>query len=341
MTKSNAIIVIALMLAPALPLVAQDAEPAMLFRETTPLPVQLTVSLRELKKSSNDTVYFPATLRYQHSGTWDSVQVDVRARGNFRRKNCSFPPLRIRIKKKEAKGSMFAGARHLKLVVPCQVARNYGTLIAKELVAYKLYETITPYAFKTRLLAITLTDDDKKSKSFVLTGFFIEDDDDLADRLGAEVFEQERILPTILEDTASLRFDLFQYMIGNTDFSTTFLHNAKLVKTSTGRIIPIGFDFDMAGLINAPYATFDESLGIRSVTERAYKGYCRNESVAQFVRQQFLDTETQLVNIVDENAGLFEERDLAGMKKYLASFFELIRKDDYYKRNVAEKCRTQ
>jgi hypothetical protein len=48
-----------------------------------------------------------------------------------------------------------------------------------------------------------------------------------------------------------------------------------------------------------------------------------------------------LVNIVDENAGLFEERDLAGMKKYLASFFELIRKDDYYKRNVAEKCRTQ
>jgi hypothetical protein len=340
MPKFCAINAIALILATALPLSAQDGEPALLFQQEEGLPLQLITSLRDLKRSNNDTVYFPAMLRYEWNGIWDSVSVGVRARGNFRRKNCAFPPIRIRISKEEARGTLFAGARHLKLVLPCQAARNYQTLVAKELLAYKLYEAITPYAFKTRLLTLTLTDHDKE-KSHTMTGFFIEDDDDLADRLGATVVEQERIVPRVLEDTASLRFDLFQYMIGNTDFATTFLHNAKLVKTAEGALIPIGYDFDMAGLVNAPYATFDESLGIKSVTERLYKGYCRTEAVAQHVRRQFVDTDSLVSSIIEVNATLFEDRELAGIKKYMAGFFEVIQKDDYYKRNVTDKCRTQ
>ena len=64
---------------------------------------------------------------------------------------------------------------------------------------------------------------------------------------------------------SSLRLDFFQYMIANTDFSTQFLHNIKAIQTKNGRFIPIAYDFDMSGVVNAPYATFDEKLGIKSV----------------------------------------------------------------------------
>ena len=55
----------------------------------------------------------------------------------------------------------------------------------------------------------------------------------------------------------------------------------------------------MAGFVNAPYATFDESLGIRSVYERVYKGYCRNEKVMEFVRQEFIVLEPEINDVID------------------------------------------
>ena len=54
---------------------------------------------------------------------------------------------------------------------------------------------------------------------------------------------------------------MFQYMIANTDWSTTFLHNAKLIQLNdTKKYIPLAYDFDMAGFVDAPYAVADPSL---------------------------------------------------------------------------------
>ena len=46
---------------------------------------------------------------------------------------------------------------------------------------------------------------------------------------------------------------LFEYFIGNTDFSFNGLHNGELVLRPNGApLTPIGYDFDFSGAVNAP-----------------------------------------------------------------------------------------
>ena len=94
-----------------------------------------------------------------------------------------------------------------------------------------------------------------------------------------------------------------------------------------GRYIPIPYDFDMAGFVNAPYATFDESLGIRSVHERVYKGFCRNEKVTEYVRQEYIRLEPDINVVVSRYEGQFEPKEFAALRKYMSEFFTTIKND--------------
>jgi hypothetical protein len=181
--------------------------------------------------------------------------------------------------------------------------------------------------------------DSKNGKEFQFTGFFIEDDDDVARRLDAVAKDEVKLHPMHLQDTNALRLDLFQYMIANTDFSTTFLHNVKVLQTKSNQKIVLPYDFDMAGLVNANYATFDESLGIRSVRERVYKGFCRDEELTQYVRQEFVRLEPTFKEVVSHYGHYFDAKVLAGIQKYMHSFFEVIGDDSYYRTNILLKCR--
>jgi hypothetical protein len=320
----------------------QQAETAPLFQDEQPLSAEIDISLSEIKKSKSDSIYFSTILRYKDvQGIWDSIPITVRARGNFRRKHCFFPPMRIKIDKGNAKGTLFAGTKSLKLVLPCQVGKNANDLILKEYVCYQLYKPITSYVFNTRLVYITLYDQSgKQPKVHKLTAFFIEDDDAAARRLLATVVDEPKFNPMHLEDTSSLRLDLFQYMIANTDFSTTFTHNLKVVRTKTGKLVPIAYDFDMAGFVNAPYATFDETLGIKGVHERVYKGYRRKEGIMEFVRQEFIQHEDEISGVMDRNRNYFEPKEFGTMKKYLTEFFKTIKNDAFYREQIVRKCRT-
>jgi hypothetical protein len=321
---------------------AQQPETVSLFRDEQPLSAEFSILMGEVKKNKSDSTYFSTTLRYKDvQGVWDSIPITIRARGNFRRKHCFFPPMRIKIDKDDAKGTLFAGTKSLKLVLPCQVGKNSNDLVLKEYMCYQLYEPVTTYTFATRLVDITLYDrSGKQPKAYKLTGFFIEDDDASARRLHAKVVDGTKFNPMQLEDTSSLRLDLFQYMIANTDFSTTFAHNLKVVKTKTGQYIPIAYDFDMAGFVNAPYATFDESLGIKGVYERVYKGYCRNERITELVRQEFIQREHEINGVMDRNRNYFEPKEFDTMRKYMNEFFKTMKNDTFYREQIVRKCRT-
>src|SRR5262249_49778717 len=68
---------------------------------------------------------------------------------------------------------------------------------------------------------------------------------------------------------------VFQYMIGNTDWSVTALHNVEIMQLqSNGDYWPVIYDFDFSGAVNARYAIPDERLHIRNVRQRLYRGYC-------------------------------------------------------------------
>ena len=57
---------------------------------------------------------------------------------------------------------------------------------------------------------------------------------------------------------------MFQYLIGNTDFALSALHNAELLGRENGDYWPIVYDFDFSGAVNARYATPDPRVFICS-----------------------------------------------------------------------------
>jgi hypothetical protein len=311
-----------------------------LFSTEEPLELQMRFSSKQVKDETNDSTYMDSFLLYKNTeGGWDSLDIDLRARGNFRRTNCSYPPIRIKFKKKKSNETPFEGHKSLKLVMPCNNSKNAPSYIAKEYLAYKMYEGVTPYFFPTRLVKISFFDeDDKKGAVTDLLGFLIEDDDLVADRFGGEIFDEKKLGPTFLMDSATVRHDLFQYMIGNTDWSSMFYHNQKIMKLSDTEFIPLAYDFDMTGLVSPPYAQVSNLVDLEKITDRLYRGFCRDESIMQAIRQEFLKKENSLMALVD-NQLFMEERDVKLAKSYLKDFFTTIGNDKLFESQVIMKCR--
>lgn len=319
---------------------AQTHQTSPLFSSDHPLAIQLSISVPELRRKTNDSTYIQSTLLFKAGEVWDSIPVSIRTRGNFRKKNCTYPPLRIKFEKKDVEGTLFEGTKSVKLVIPCHVGKSSMELINKEYLCYQLYHPITDFHLDTRLLDITLIEKGKREKkTSQINGFFIEDNDQLAERCNARVVDSERINPLQLEDTSALRFDFFQYMIANTDFSTTVVHNAEVLLTNSGRYIAVPYDFDMTGIVNAPYATVDPKWEIEKVTQRAYKGYCRNEKVAEYVRQEFISRQEVIYQIIDQHAHLFNPKEAESLKKYVGEFFRILKSDYDYSEKITAKCR--
>ena len=319
---------------------AQKSGVPPLFQDEKVLTVLLRYPMNKVRNSTDDTVYFASVLAYKNErGGWDSLDVGLRARGNFRRKHCSLPPLRLKLKKGEAKETLFSGNKSLKVVVPCMPGKLGDQLIMKEYLCYQLYNAITPNSFNTRLADITLSNaSEKQSKEYMVRGFFIEDDDLLAKRLNGKVIDSANLHPRQMRDTLALRHDFFEYMIANTDWSATFFHNVKIIETTRRKFIPVPYDFDMAGIVNAPYATFDPSLDIVSVRDRIYRGYCRSEGLTEFMRAEYLRLEPAVFEVINRFEGSFSPKELAGIKKYTGEFFTILKDDKKFKQHIVEKC---
>lgn len=319
----------------------QKANVAVLFQNQEPIDLKLTSNIKDIKKKTNDSTYLPAVLYIKNaSGGWDSLNIEERARGIFRRKNCYFPPIRIKMKKEVAKGTIFEGSRSLKLVMPCENSSEKNELVMKEFLCYKMFEKLTPYYFNTRLTNLQFTEwDGKKAKVHQLVAFLIEDDDVVAKRFGAEIKENMNLHPIRLQDTSSLKHDFFQYMISNLDWSTTFQHNAKTMQQPPFRYIPLAYDFDMSGFVNPPYCVPNEELGQQDCRDRVYRGFCRPEPVVQAVRQHYLSKEADVMAVMASYEKSFQPREYATMKKYIEDFFAILKNDGDFKKRIVDGCR--
>ncbi|WP_445383093.1 hypothetical protein [Robiginitalea sp. IMCC43444] len=318
---------------------------APLFQTEDPLALKFQFSGKELKRETNDSTYLKSDLWYKIADApWDSMQVKIRARGIFRRSQCYFTPIRIKFKKRRVKETLFADIKKTKVVLPCKLERGKDDLVLKEYMAYKLYEVVTPYHLKTKLAQITYSEvRGKRTRDHQLTGFLIEDMDNLEDRSGGKEVKRE-VHPRQQDDYHSVLQDFFQFMIGNTDYSTSKLHNEKLFYIDE-KILPVPYDFDMSGLVNAPYATVSNTQrlprDIGSVTERAYKGYDRGAALREQLRSFYLDKEAELLAVADSLQNRFEDpREYRSARSFLESFFEILRDDQQFERYFIKYLRT-
>ena len=317
-----------------------------LFRSQEILPLKLSYSNKDIKRNTNDSTYIKTDLSYkQEDGTWKIMEVELRARGNNRLENCYFPPIKIKIKKSVAKETLFKGNKKLKLVLPCLRQKGMNDNVIKEGMAYKLYEIISPYHFKTRMVTIDFTETrGKKTIDHKLKGFLIEDDKKVANRHNGKVLKRF-IHPLGQDAITSVQNAFFQYMIANTDYSTAYQHNEKLFFIDK-RLIPVPFDFDMCGLVDASYAVVsqiqDQQLDITEVTQRMYRGFKRDAKYFQQVRKEFLNNKTQILDIVDSFESKFDNpKEFLNAKYFISGFFKIMDNDDLFRKKIISKARTK
>lgn len=333
-------------------LLAQEAistgstETTELFKDQDELSLKLKFSTKNLRAQTNDSTYITSKLWYKDAQKlWDSIDIKLRARGNFRRNNCYYVPLRIKLKKSDTKGTLFQGNKKLKVVLPCLEGRNGNDYVLKEYLAYKLYEVISPYHFKTRLVNLEFLEErGQRIKEHQVQGFLIEDIDNVAERVNGK--QIKRVIHPLQHDAVfAVENAFFEYMIGNTDYSTRVQHNQRLLFIDD-KIISIPYDFDMSGLVNTHYATVSNIQNIPAqidqVTQRAYKGYMRDEEVFQMVRQTYLDKNERIFATIDSLKTYFRNPDqLTIAREYITSFYKILEDDKKFERNIINRIRVK
>jgi hypothetical protein len=240
--------------------------PIQQIRRTAPLREDIHAAVLELRGERQET-----------------HEIGLAARGITRRQRdvCTFPPLRIEFREPPGRNSLFAGQRRLKLVTHCRPPESFQDYILLEYAAYRLFNRISPHSVRVRLASITYVAEEGREPSVSRLGFFIEDVGRAARRNGMASVGAVRISPAQLSAAHAARLAVFQYMIGNLDWSLIAgppgagcCHNVRLVgadrRTASG-LIPIPYDFDHSGLVDAPYATPPPQIAVQSVRTRRYR----------------------------------------------------------------------
>lgn len=239
-----------------------------------------------VRDRTQDAKFRPALLKYADAASGAapvSIPVRLRTRGIFRLRpsTCSFPPIRINFRKKEVEHTLFAGQDGLDLTVQCQERRpEYEQYLLQEYAIYRMFNALTERSFRVRLARVTYIDTAGKRDTLTRYGFLVEDDDGLAKRLGLKVLDRQGIPQTATEQNYMALVAVFQYFVGNTDWSVAGLHNIRVMQdtspaTLTAYAVP--YDFDWSGVINTRYAVPHPTLGTRTVRERIFRGYCFEE----------------------------------------------------------------
>ncbi|MBE2215386.1 MAG: hypothetical protein IAE82_16045 [Opitutaceae bacterium] len=263
-------------------------------------------------------------------GSTRAFAVEVKARGQFRRKSgaCDFPTFWINLKKSEVPGTVFENQNKLKVVSHCRERESfYDRYLHREYLAYKTYNLLTEASFRVRLASITYAYTDRR-RTVDRPAFLIEDDDRLAERLGGTIVKNQIVLPAFMDPLALNRADLFQYLLGNTDFDfmaseDECCHNAKVVAFASrdGTFIPVPYDFDLSGIVNPPYATVAEQLEIRSVTERYYRGFQVPREVLESTLAAYAAHRDDILRLWSTTPLLDDGRDRDEPVKFLQEFF--------------------
>jgi hypothetical protein len=323
---------------------SQSAAPAPLFASNEILSFRLETDFGAVfKERGQESKEYPAKLSYTApDGAPATLDIQVRTRGNFRlRPNiCGFPPIRLDFPKKQVENTLFAGQDKLKLTVHCQDRRaNYEQNLLLEYLIYRVFNLLTDQSFRARLARFTYVDAAGKRDTLTRYAFFVENDERMAARLGGTLFEVPGVHDEATERDQITRIAVFEYFIGNTDWSVWGLHNIILVERSSDQVmLAVPYDFDWSGVISAPYAKPDYRLPIKTVRERLFRGYCRTPEELAPVFQEFNEKKEAIYELYRNQEGLDPKvRDDA--LKYYDEFYKVINDPRAVNREFIRSCR--
>ena len=184
--------------------------------------------------------------------------------------------------------------------------------------------SVNNYSFKVRLANLNLEDLEFKKPTHSMYAFLIEPVKSLAKRNSTKELETKNIHPNFTDRQLMNQLALFQYLIGNTDWSVKALHNIKLLsRDSLQKPVAVPYDFDFSGLVNATYALPAEHLPIKSVRQRHYNGYHRTLDEIKKNLNVFKQNKDEIYQLVHSINGL-EKRYIDETIKYFDQFYKMI-----------------
>lgn len=287
--------------------------------------VTLKLDLKEMERNRKTVVTFPGVFIFSdslgQSSNWD---VELVVRGKFRRMSCDFPPLELKFSKAQLEERGLSKRRDHKLVTHCLADEKASDqIMLREYLIYRMYNILTDKSLRAQLLQVNYVDvKEPQKKKLTRYAILIEDEDDLGSRLNAEDCGSCRIIqPEDVISTDENVLSVFQYFIGNTDWSMTGRRNVKVYKPKDGTLmVPVPYDFDWSGFVDASYAVPNGALNLENVRERLFQGFPITKAALAKTLELFEQKKETLFQYIDDYPWL-EKGVKNNLKKYLQSFY--------------------
>jgi AAA family ATP:ADP antiporter len=312
-----------------------------LFGTDEPLAIELSLNARELCRGARADAACagaPATLSYIDSaGAERRIDVHLRPRGKWRADagNCTIPPLFVSFGDETARGTLFEGRTMLPLTTHCRESSSYEQYVLKEYLAYRIYNLLTDKSLRVRLARVSYRDT-SRDRVVERYAFFTEHFQSLAARQNAEVYEPETFDRLAADPLELGTLDLFEFLIGNTDWSASKAHNIVHIRARDGLVTAVPYDFDFSGLVDAAYAGPPPTLPIRTVTQRLFRGFCRPDFDWHAVYGAFRARHRAITDLVAQMPALTAEQRRKA-NDYVESFFALL--DSPKQDDIVKACR--
>ena len=308
-----------------------------LFGSEETLIIVLTTDLKQLLRNTKDEAYLEGEFTLLNK----TYPIRLKARGNYRRENCGFPPITFNFSKTEFEDKSYDQLKELKLVTACEMQKSFQQYILREYLIYKTFNILSDKSFKARLVKIDFVDSKEKIQGVTRYGFVIEDQYIMAKRLNGIIIKKTGINDQSTNREQTVMLSIFQFMLGNTDWQIPRLHNVTLVKQSNindPSPFAIPFDFDYSGMVDASYAIPSPILGIKTVRERLYWGKCYTEQELKTAINKFLAKKDTIYTLY-ENFELFDNNSLSSSMEYLNSFYKIIEDEKKWEDEFINNCR--
>lgn len=318
-----------------------------LFLSDELLEVRITAPMRKLIDQRPAVEEYPGTFQFT-SDNGDSIHFDVqiRARGHSRLKEetCVVPPLRLNFKVSQTKDTLFHKQDKMKLVTHCRSSAKYEQSVLREYLVYKMLNVVTDNSYRVRLLRINYVDSDEERREETRLGFVIEHRTRLSHRIDRSRVEIQRAKVSELDPAYTNLASVFHYMIGNTDYSPVVgaaddycCHNAVLFGRENTAFLPIPYDFDQSGMVDAPYASPNPRFKLRNAKHRLYRGRCQFNAQLPSTYAVFVDKRDAILAEI-ETAELLSRVARNAMRDYVNRFYRIIESEKRADKEIATKC---
>ena len=319
------------------------AQPA-LFADAEPLTITLAFDFQALCRAGADVGCpdTPGTLAYlDGDGANRAMPIWIRARGRWRNEpaNCSMPPLAVIFRADATPGTLFEGQTMLPLTTHCNDRPStQEQYVLKELLAYHIYNELTDKSMRVRLARVSYEHTGRRPRSLQRYAFFTEHFDSLAARNDAEFWPTENFDPGMADAAQLATLALFEFMIGNTDWSMLTSHNIAHLRAADGTVVAVPYDFDFSGIVDASYAMPPPTLRLRNVRQRVYRGFCHPGLDWEALFRRFEAQREPIAALIGQVPALDDEQ-RAEMHAYVGSFYEILGSAERRQQEIVEKCR--